>query len=160
LQNKQSHFFPFRSKSAPIKKKTTAPIKPNKTPQSLRLMNITPKNKTPNKKVKSGVNEFKIPANELLICVCANGNKKAGIAFPNIEKANIYLNFLLETFLNALFINGKKANIAKVIRKAATSCHEKANKLRLIKKKELPQSIDKNINVAYARNLLFVSIFV
>ena len=69
------------------------PHKPINTPIICVLLKATPKNKPPSSSVFKGVNEFKIELTELLICVWAKANKKAGKNVP--KKAVNAINFHL-----------------------------------------------------------------
>ena len=97
------------------------------------------KKKKPNNKVKTGVNEFKIPTKELSNEVCAFVNKKAGIPLPitpDTNKGKIYFFF---SFLNAGYINGVNDKNAINSLRAATCISEYSSKPLFIKINELPQ---------------------
>ena len=68
----------------------TAPIRPIKTPITFHQRDLCLKKDKPIKSVNNGVKEFKIPASELPMTVCALANKKDGMPVPRIPMAAMY----------------------------------------------------------------------
>ena len=98
-----------------------APSNPIKTPKNFPLCTGSLKIKMPKINVKKGVSEFNIPAKELVICVSANVNKKAGIPLPNTPTTVKYFHLSAATFLMCLNKKGSKNKNEIAILSAATS---------------------------------------
>ena len=123
----------------PIITNPIAPIKPMDIPNTFIHLVFVLNSKTPNNKVKRGVNEFNIPVSELLITVSALVNKNAGIKFPKTPIPKNPFQCFKNIFLKWTNNKGDKNTNAIKILNAATSSLEKTSKPRFIKINELPQ---------------------
>jgi hypothetical protein len=104
--------------------------------------------------VNKGVKEFKMPARELSIPVCALANRKAGKPLPitPTSKNSFHsLQAILLILSKAIGLNTRKA---MEIRKAPTSALEKYSRPRFIKINELPQMSAKPIRMLQAMRSL------
>ena len=135
-----------------------APIKPIKIPMAFISFVFDLNSNTPNKSVKSGVNEFSIPVKELLIPVSALVNKKAGIKFPNKPIPKNPFQCLIKSFLKCLINKGDKNKKAMNILNAATSSLEKTSSPRFININELPQVKASAMSIIQLRAFVFKGI--
>ena len=74
------------------------------------------KNKAPTRTTKSGVSAFNTPVSELLSCVCAIGNRKAGIKLPNQPVTSKFFTCVLLSCLILGRDNGSSKLAAATIR--------------------------------------------
>jgi hypothetical protein len=89
------------------------------TPMILSHLKPSLKKVRPITTVKRGTNEFNIPVNELLISVCANGNKNAGIPLPSKPAIAIGPHWFDFIFLKFLTIIGdRKINEITILKDA------------------------------------------
>ena len=137
--------------------KPTAPIKPIKMPMVFITVVFVLKIITPSNKVNKGVNEFNMPAKELLIPVSALVNKKAGIKFPNSPIAKKAFQCINKGFFTCLKINGDKKTNAINMRKAATSSLLYTSMPLFINIKELPHISASKINISRLIIFLFTA---
>ncbi len=75
----------------------------------------------PNIRVKRGVSELRIPAKELLMWVCANGNKKEGKPVPVIPTSS---NTLMRSqgILRHWYHTKGKQNRAEMLKRRLPTC--------------------------------------
>lgn len=138
--------FPVNATWLPEYMRRNIPIVPINIPIICDLPSLFPKTMKPMITVKIGVKLLSIPANPDVNPVWANGNKKAGIKFPETPTIrtpdSIFLSFI---FFNALKAKGLKTNAAISILRAPTCSKEKIFSLfevyipLFIRMNELPQ---------------------
>ena len=73
------------------------------------------------KSVNSGVSEFKIPASELSITVCARANRNAGIAVPIMAEIAITTSLFLGTIFKCFMAIGSNTKNETTILSAPTT---------------------------------------
>jgi hypothetical protein len=118
-------------------------------------MTAAPKRIMPKVSVNKGDNEFKIPAIVLLNCVCAEENKKAGIALPVEPTINNHFHFDQSIRFQFQITTGAKAKAEIEIRKDATWSGEKATNAFLIRINELPHTILNPMRITKLTRLRF-----
>ena len=89
--------------------------------------------------VNKGVREFRIPAKELSMPVCAFAKRNAGKPLPINPTSTRYFHSLNFSFLILVIAKGLRTRKVIEILNAPTSALEKVSNPRLIKIKELPQ---------------------
>lgn len=136
-----------------------APVNPIITPAMLNIVPFILKKESPNNSVNNGVNEFSIPASELLIPVCAMENINAGMKFPIIPEIIRKLRSLAFTFFNLRKANGVKNRKVIVILIIPTSTALKKSSDLFMSINELPQIRASEIRINHCIRISFFKIF-